>query len=114
MKLFTKLIGFWLLGQKLLIFHPFVRALNEYAAFDEAIGKALEMVDLSETLVMVTADHSHVFSFGSSGERGANVFGLGTQHVGYDEDEAFIRKFFLEFLYTIEKFIFWSHKRFWD
>ena len=68
-----------------------IRALNEYAAFDEAIGKALKMVDLEETLVLVTADHSHVFSFGSTAPRGSDVLGLGDQHVGFDGEEAFIR-----------------------
>ena len=34
-----------------------ILALNEFAAFDEAIGKALSMINLEETLVLVTADH---------------------------------------------------------
>ena len=66
---------------------------NDYSAFDEAIGKALSMVDLEETLVIVTADHSHVFAFGNTAPRGSDVFGQGDQHEGWDGDEAFICKY---------------------
>jgi alkaline phosphatase len=38
------------------------RALTDTEEMDEAIGKALSMVDLSETLIVVSADHSHVFN----------------------------------------------------
>lgn len=38
------------------------RALTDTQAFDEAIGAAAQMVDLSETLIIVSADHSHVFN----------------------------------------------------
>src|SRR5690606_37870758 len=38
------------------------RALTEAEQFDRAIGAAIEAVDLSETLIIVTADHSHVFN----------------------------------------------------
>jgi alkaline phosphatase len=38
------------------------RALHDAEALDEAIGAVLAEVDLSETLVLVTADHSHVFT----------------------------------------------------
>ena len=38
-----------------------ILALNEFAAFDEAIGKALSMINLEETLVLVTADHRQHF-----------------------------------------------------
>ena len=34
----------------------------ETEEFDEAIGAAIGMVDLDETLIAVTADHSHVFN----------------------------------------------------
>lgn len=37
------------------------RALVETVEFDRAIGAVLERVDPSDTLVVVTADHSHVF-----------------------------------------------------
>jgi len=38
------------------------RALVDTEALDEAIGAAARMVDLRETLIIVSADHSHVFN----------------------------------------------------
>jgi hypothetical protein len=38
------------------------RALSDAEQFDQAIGAALQKVDLRDTLVIVTADHSHVFN----------------------------------------------------
>jgi alkaline phosphatase len=38
------------------------RALTDTQALDEAIGAAAQRVDLRETLIIVSADHSHVFN----------------------------------------------------
>jgi alkaline phosphatase len=38
------------------------RALADAQALDEAIGAAAQMVDLRDTLIVVSADHSHVFN----------------------------------------------------
>lgn len=38
------------------------RALTDTQALDQAIGAAARMVDLRETLIIVSADHSHVFN----------------------------------------------------
>ncbi|HEY6509570.1 MAG TPA: alkaline phosphatase, partial [Vicinamibacterales bacterium] len=38
------------------------RAMTDMQALDEAIGTALSMVDLRDTLIIVSADHSHVFN----------------------------------------------------
>ena len=35
------------------------RALDEFVVFDESIGHALHLTDEAETLIVVTADHSH-------------------------------------------------------
>jgi alkaline phosphatase len=34
--------------------------LNDFAIFDDAIGKALNITNEEDTLITVTADHSHV------------------------------------------------------
>ena len=38
------------------------KALADTLAFDDAISKAMEKVNLHETLIIVSADHSHTFS----------------------------------------------------
>lgn len=54
------------------------RALNDAIALSDAVAKAVEMVDLSETLILVTADHSHVFTIAGYPRRGNPIFGLVT------------------------------------
>ncbi|XP_044147011.1 intestinal-type alkaline phosphatase [Bufo gargarizans] len=51
-------------------------ALMEGVMFDRAIKRAGELTDEEETLTVVTADHSHVFSFGGYTYRGSSIFGL--------------------------------------
>jgi len=50
------------------------RALNEVIEFHEAVNTALELVG-DDTLIMVTADHSHVFTMAGYPDRGNPIFG---------------------------------------
>ena len=52
-------------------------ALDETLQLDRAVTAALEMVDLEETLVVVTADHSHAMTINGYPDRGADIFGYG-------------------------------------
>lgn len=51
-------------------------ALLEAQEFNRAVEVALANVDLSETLILVTADHSHVFTLGGYATRGNPILGL--------------------------------------
>lgn len=52
------------------------RALEDTLAFDAAIKKALEKVDLADTLIVVTADHDHVMAFNGYPKISNPILGL--------------------------------------
>ena len=51
------------------------RALTEAVEFDNSIARAAQLTSELDTLSVVTADHSHVFSFGGYSARGNPVLG---------------------------------------
>ncbi|CAF1110193.1 unnamed protein product [Rotaria sordida] len=57
-------------------------ALDEFVEFDNAIGQAKAILKekglLDDTLLVVTADHSHVFTMGAYSSRGSNILGFGS------------------------------------
>lgn len=50
-------------------------ALEELVGFNEAIEGAISLTDQSDTLIVVTADHSHVFTIGGYPSRGNPILG---------------------------------------
>lgn len=52
------------------------RALTETIEFDEAIGEAMKRTHPNETLIIVTADHSHTLSISGYAQRGNPILGL--------------------------------------
>jgi alkaline phosphatase len=51
-------------------------ALEELVGFDEAIQRAVDITDSSDTLIVVTADHSHTIAIGGYPSRGNPILGL--------------------------------------
>lgn len=52
------------------------RALLDTIELSNAVRKAMEMTDERETLIVVTADHSHVFTLAGYPHRGNDILGL--------------------------------------
>ena len=59
------------------------RALTDAIELSNAVKTALAKVDLKNTLIIVTADHSHTFTFAGYPIRGNNILGL-VREVGGD------------------------------
>ncbi|XP_077343770.1 alkaline phosphatase-like [Lithobates pipiens] len=50
-------------------------SLTEAVEFDKAVRRAGQMTSETDTLTVVTADHSHVFAFGGYSDRGNSILG---------------------------------------
>lgn len=57
-------------------------ALSETVAMDDAVRAALDMTDRSDTLIVVTADHSHTLTIAGYAQRGTPILGLSTTEKG--------------------------------
>lgn len=57
-------------------------ALSETVAFDDAVRAALEMTSRNDTLIVVTADHSHTLTMAGYSPRGAPILGLSLDEHG--------------------------------
>ncbi len=63
------------------------RALDETIAFADAVEAALQHTDPRDTLIVVTADHSHTMTFAGYPKRGNDILGLVQGHTdSYDEE----------------------------
>ena len=61
-------------------------ALEEAVELARAVQYAVEHTDPADTLIMVTADHSHVFTISGYPQRGNDILGLVVPPVGRGED----------------------------
>jgi alkaline phosphatase len=57
------------------------RALSDTIAFDDAVKTALSKVDLSNTLIVVTADHDHTMAFNGYSHLGNDILGKTTSYI---------------------------------
>jgi alkaline phosphatase len=76
------------------------RALTDAIEFARAVRKAYEMTDPRETLIVVTADHSHTFTIAGYPHRGNPILGRVSEVPDRDGDVAKIKKDLLGLPYT--------------
>ena len=58
------------------------RALQDTVALNQALKAAMESVDLKDTLIVVTSDHSHTFTMSGYPERGNPILGVVASPIG--------------------------------
>jgi alkaline phosphatase len=58
------------------------RALQDTVALNTALKAAMDSVDLRDTLIVVTSDHSHVFTIAGYPERGNPILGVVSAPIG--------------------------------
>ncbi|UDF04998.1 alkaline phosphatase [Asticcacaulis sp. AND118] len=63
-----------------------LRALTDVDELDKAVKAAMEMTDASETLIIVTADHSHSLTLSAGSTRNEPILGLSRKN-GVDEPD---------------------------
>lgn len=59
------------------------KALTDAIEFDEAVKMAVTLTNQQDTLIIVTADHSHPFSLTGYTVRGNDVLGKNFTSIGY-------------------------------
>lgn len=75
-------------------------ALMDTLALDTAVKKAMALVDKDDTLMLVTGDHSHVFTFGGYPSRSNPVLGVTDDDFGLGQGKAKDGKLFTSLLYA--------------
>ena len=58
------------------------RALQDTVALNQALKAAMDVVDLRDTLIVVTSDHSHAFTMAGYPERGNPILGVVSAPIG--------------------------------
>ncbi|XP_037773670.1 alkaline phosphatase-like [Penaeus monodon] len=61
------------------------RALEDVLALDDAVADALSTLDLDNTLIIVTADHSHVMTINGYSQRGNDILGTSDEPSDIDQ-----------------------------